>query len=195
MSTPHHDPPPIVDYVTGQPLPNVGAEANRQALERYLIDDRGFERDDITVNAPIQVEVDGQAYRSRVDLVVQVGQRTLMAIKCAAGSLDSRQREIVAAARLLMDYEIPLSVASNGKDALVWDTHSGNCIGSGLAAIPTRDQAQQLAAEARFATLDDRRRQREAILFRAYDLDNVNRLQPNQLDPDRDERGPYGASG
>ncbi len=195
MNTPHHDPPPIVDYVTGQSLPNVGAEANRQALERYLVDDRGFERDDIIVNAPIQVEVGGQAYRSRVDLVVQVGQRTLMAIKCAAGSLDSRQREIVAAARLLMDYEIPLSVASNGKDALVWDTHSGNCIGSGLAAIPTRDQAQQLAAEARFATLDDRRQQREAILFRAYDLDNVNRLQPNQLDPDRDERGPYGASG
>ena len=189
MNTPHHDPPPIVDYVTGQSLPNVGAEANRQALERYLVDDRGFERDDIIV------EVGGQAYRSRVDLVVQVGQRTLMAIKCAAGSLDSRQREIVAAARLLMDYEIPLSVASNGKDALVWDTHSGNCIGSGLAAIPTRDQAQQLAAEARFATLDDRRQQREAILFRAYDLDNVNRLQPNQLDPDRDERGPYGASG
>ena len=195
MSTPRHDPPTIVDYVTGQTLPDVGAEANRQALERYLIDDRCFERDDITVNAPIQVEVDGQAYRSRVDLVVQVGQRTLMAIKCAAGSLDSRQREIVAAARLLMDYEIPLAVASNGKDALVWDTHSGNCIGSGLAAIPSRDQAQQLAAEARFATLDDRRRQREAILFRAYDLDNVNRLQPNQLDPDRDERGPYGASG
>ena len=194
MSTPRHDPPTIVDYVTGQTLPDVGAEANRQALERYLVDDRGFDRDDITVNAPIQVEVGGQAYRSRVDLVVQIGRRALMAIKCAAGSLDSRQREIVAAARLLMDYEIPLAVASNGKDALVWDTHSGNCIGSGLAAIPSRNQAQKIVAEARFTTLDDRRREREAILFRAYDQDNVNRLQPNQLDPHRRERGPDGTT-
>ena len=178
MKPPTSKPPTIKDYVTSQALPDVGPEANRQALERYLMDDRGFRPDDITVNAPISVEIDGTAYTSRVDLVVRIDQKCLMAIKCAAGSLDSRQREVLAAARLLTAYEIPLAIASDGKDALVWDTHSGDRIGSGLAAIPTRIQAEQLAAEATLAPVDNRRRQREAIIFRAYDLDNVNRVQP-----------------
>jgi hypothetical protein len=177
MNTPADTPPTLEDYVTGQALPNVGAEANRQTLERYLIDARGFERGDITVNAPIEVEIEGQHYRSRVDLVVQINGRMLMAIKCAAGSLDSRQREIVAAARLLTDYPIPLAVASDGKDAIVWDTKSNKRKGCGLIAIPSRGQAEKMAAQGRLAPLDEAHRQREAIIFRAYDQDNVNRLQ------------------
>ena len=32
----------ITDFVTGKDLPNVGAEVNRQAIERFLVEQKGY---------------------------------------------------------------------------------------------------------------------------------------------------------
>lgn len=170
----HETDPTITDYLTGRPVPDMGAEANRQTVERLLVEEKGYGREEIEVDAPIAVEIDGDPYRSRVDLVVGLGGRRLMAVKCAAGSLDSRQREIVAAARLLDDRPLPLAVASDGRDALVWDAVTGRPLGAGLKAIPDRTA---LAARLPFLDtppLDERRLARERLVFRSYDSMNVN---------------------
>jgi hypothetical protein len=165
----------INDYVTGQPVPDVGAEANRQAVERILVEEKGYAPEEISVDAPIRVDIDGEIYQSRVDLVVCLGPRPLMAVKCAAGNLDSRQREIVAAARLLApDRILPLAVASDGKTALVWDAVTGKEIGTGLEAVPARSELARRFAGQAPAPLDAERLAREKIVFRSYDGMNVN---------------------
>lgn len=166
--------PMRTDYLTGRPVPDVGAEANRQIVERLLVEQKGYGREEIERDVPIAVEIDGDTYHSRIDLVVGIDGRRLLAIKCAAGSLDSRQREIVAAARLLEERPLPLAAASDGADALVWDAADGHCLGTGLAAIPSRaDLAARRAAPVP-PPLDERRRAREGIVFRSYDSMNVN---------------------
>ena len=77
----------IEDFVTGEKVPDVGAEANRQAVERLLVTDRGYARSEIAVGVPLVLEIAGTSYRSTVDLVVSVGGEPYMAIRCAAGSL------------------------------------------------------------------------------------------------------------
>ena len=93
----------IIDFITGKDVPNIGAEEHRQAVERFLVEQKGFLKEDIEVDADIEMRVGGEPYRSQVDLVVSAdgGKTRFMAIRCAAGSLGSREREIVAAARLL----------------------------------------------------------------------------------------------
>lgn len=173
--TSHESESMINDYVTGQPVPDVGAEANRQAVERVLIEEKGYAPEEISVDAPIRVDIDGEIYQSRVDLVVCLGPRPLMAVKCAAGNLDSRQREIVAAARLLApDRILPLAVASDGKTALVWDAVTGKEIGTGLEAVPARSELARRFAGRAPAPLDAERLAREKIVFRSYDGMNVN---------------------
>ena len=39
----------IIDYLTGKTLANVGAEANRQAVERLLVEQKGFLAQDIAM--------------------------------------------------------------------------------------------------------------------------------------------------
>ena len=165
----------LTDYLTGRPVPDVGAEANRQAVERLLVEEKGYTRNEIEVDAPIVLEIDGDTYRSRVDLVVGIGGRRLMAIKCAAGSLDSRQREIVAAGRLLdSGRTLPLAVASDGDGAIVWDGATGREIGIGLAAIPDHATLASGFGAVEIPALDERRLARERIVFRSYDGMNVN---------------------
>ena len=166
----------ITDFVTGREVPNVGAEENRQVVEKYLIDEKGYLKEDISVDADMAITAAGEPYRSQVDLVVSPdgGKTRFMAIKCAAGSLGSREREIVAAARLLDEYQIPRAGVSDGKTASVLDTVTGKKIGNGLDAIPTRQEAAAGQKSLNLTPLPPERRDREKLIFRTYDLENVN---------------------
>lgn len=166
----------VIDAVTGEKLPDVGAEANRQAVERSLLGEKGYSPSDIEVNVPLQVTVGGEPYRTVVDLVVRVKGVRFMAIKCAAGSLGSREREILAAARLLdSSHQVPLAVVSDGRDAVVLDSVTGRKIGEGLSAVPTRSEAERLLEQRTLQPLPEERREKESLIFRSYDSMNVNR--------------------
>ena len=62
----------IIDFITGKPTPDIGAEQNRQAVERFLVNVKGFEKKDIEVDPDIAITVGGEPYQSQVDLVVIV---------------------------------------------------------------------------------------------------------------------------
>jgi hypothetical protein len=166
----------ITDFVTGREIPNIGAEENRQAVAQYLINEKGYSKDDIEVDVKIELAIAGEQYDSQVDLAVRIngGKLRIMAIKCAAGSLGSREREIVAAARLLENYQIPYAVVSDGKTAIVLDTVSGKKTGAGMAAIPSKEAAVSMLNSYQPISLPVDRLEREKLIFRTYDSENVN---------------------
>lgn len=165
----------LADFITGRSVPNVGAEENRQELERYLVQCKGYGREDVEVEVPIEMDIAGERYRSVVDLVAGVAGRRMVAFRCAAGSLGSCEREILSAARLLDRYQIPWAVASDGRDAVVLDTITGRRIGAGLEAIPGRIEVAAKLPGFEFKVLPNERRRREQLIFRTYDREGVNR--------------------
>ena len=72
-------PPPLkpyttlIDFITGRETPDIGAEENRQVVERFLVEQKGYARQDIAVDADLELTIQGEPYRSQVDLVVTVG--------------------------------------------------------------------------------------------------------------------------
>ena len=164
----------ILDFVTGKCIPNIGSEENRQSVERFLVTEKGYDKKDIEVDADIEVVVDGRPYRSQVDLVVSLEGKRVTTIKCVAGSLGSWEREILSVSRLLDRYQIPISVVSDGKTACVFDTVSGNKIGEGLQAIPSKKAARKILCPSRLHPFPEKRLKREMRIFRSYDMMNVN---------------------
>ena len=166
----------ITDIVTGRDVPNVGAEENRQAVERFLLEKRGYSKKDIEVDVDINLTVAGEPYHSQVDLVISVdgGITRIMAIKCAAASLGSREREILAAARLLDTYQIPFAVVSDGKTAIVLNTVAGKKVGEGLDKIPSKAKALEMPESRRRIPFPEKRLEQEKLIFRTYDSMNVN---------------------
>jgi hypothetical protein len=98
-----------------------------------------------------------------------------MAIKCAAGSLGSREREILAAARITAAYQIPFAVVSDGKTAIILDTLTGKKIGEGMKSIPSKQKLLAYEKKSPFPELPKERLRREKLIFRSYDSMNVNR--------------------
>ncbi|MFP4667661.1 MAG: type I restriction enzyme HsdR N-terminal domain-containing protein [Desulfosalsimonas sp.] len=164
----------ITDYVTGKQVPDSGAEANRQAVERVLVDQKGYARSDIRVDMPVAFFAAGEKYCSAVDLVVFAENHPVMVIKCAAGSLDSRKKEAIAAARILFDRVVPYAVSSDGKTALVFDAATGKQTGHGLEALPGVQKAKEIISSTEPFSLPEKRLEKERIIFRSYDIMNVN---------------------
>lgn len=166
----------ITDFITGKKIPNVGAEENRQMVERFLVNEKGFSKEDIEVDVDIEMTVAGETYRSQIDLVISVdsGTTRLMAVKCAAASLGSREREILAAARLLWEQQLPFAVVSDGKTAIVLDTVSGKKLGEGLNAIPAKDELREKLKTLQLRSFPKEKLEREKLIFRSYDSMNVN---------------------
>ncbi|MBI9076372.1 MAG: type I restriction enzyme HsdR N-terminal domain-containing protein [Desulfatibacillum sp.] len=164
----------LTDKVTGLSVPNVGAEANRQEVEQVLMEIKGYAPGDIAVDTPVAIEANGISYHSALDLVVSVEGKPVMVIKCAAASLGSREREVLAAARVCLETAPPLAAASDGRDWLVWDVNTGKAVGQGLEAVPSRNKALEILSRYVPRQLPEKILARERIIFRSYDMDNVN---------------------
>jgi hypothetical protein len=164
----------IVDYITGKTVPNVGTEEIRQRVEQFLVEEKGYAKADISVDADIAVDIDGETYSSQLDLLVSADGKNFMVIKCAAGSLESREREVVSAARIFGTRPLPRAVVTDGRNAVVYDTISGKKIDQGRDAIPSAADASEILSGFQAADMPDTKKKKEKIIFRSYDSMNVN---------------------
>ena len=164
----------ITDYITGKAVRNVGPEAVRQIFEKFLVEKKGYDKKNIRVDEELIVQFKGEDYVSAIDLIVYCKDKALMAITCVAGSIGSYEREILAGARLVYDYQIPFAVSTDARDAMVLDTLSGKNAGQGLDAIPSKEEALKLIQSIEFIPLDENRKEREMIIYRSFNLEKVN---------------------
>lgn len=166
----------LTDYATGRAVPNIGAEENRQAVERFLVDAKGFAKEEIEVGPEIVLPIRGATYRSRLDLVVRIDGAPVMVVTCAAGALGSWERQTLAAARLIAPLPAALAVVSDGRTAFVLEALSGKRLGDSLDAIPSKSDARRILGSAGREPFPPERRERESLIFRTYDLERVNRV-------------------
>jgi hypothetical protein len=164
----------ITDFITGRKIPNIGSEMNRQVVERFLVEKKGFSKEDIKVDMDITIDISGEIYCSQIDLIVCIEGKNFMLFKCCAGSIGSREREALAAARLAGKHQIPLSVVSDGKTAVILDTISGKKLYEGLESIPSKKEVRKLFKSTEFTAYPEERIEREKLIFRSYDEMRVN---------------------
>ena len=165
----------IEDYITGKQIPNIGAEENRQEFERFLIEEKGFLKEDIIVDKEISIKIKDEIYKSKIDLVIEISGTSFILVKCAAGSLGSRCRETISAARIIIPkYQIPYSVVTDGKTAIILDTVTGKTIDNGLNAVLSKKQAEEQKEKTTLVPYPEKKYEREKIIFRSYDATDVN---------------------
>ena len=162
----------LVDFVTGETVVDTDDERYRQKICRFLIEEKGFEKSDLEVRRKIETLFAGQFVVSRIDAVIMTAGRRLVLIRYGPGSLVTRERPALAAARVLdPDHIIPLTIVTNGEDAEVLDTVSGKVIGQGLDAFPDRQQVLKLANAEPIPGPDADRREKELRILNAFDLE------------------------
>jgi hypothetical protein len=161
------------DYLTGETIVDTDDERCRQELAKLLVEKKGYDKSDLEPRLCIETLYNGQFVASTIDITARENNKRFMILRFAPGSIVTRERPAIAAARILEpSYQIPLAVVTNCKDAVVLDTYTGKVIRQGLDNIPDKREAEALVKSLRFDLFDDEeKRDRERRILNAYDIE------------------------
>ena len=161
------------DYITGESIVDTDDERCRQELARLLVEEKGYNKGKLEPRLSIETLYAGQYVVSTIDITVTLANRRFMILRFGPGSITTRERSAIAAARILDPvHQIPLAVVTNGRDAVLLDTYSGKIIKQGLDAIPAKKEATQMLQSLDFKPFaDEERIDRERRILNAYDIE------------------------
>lgn len=160
----------MVDYVTGETIVDTDDERYRQKLAQMLVVEKGYEKRDIEPRLKIETLFSSSFVVSTIDFVIRVEGRRFLVIRYGPGSLVTRERPAIAAARVLEPlHQIPYAVVTNGEDAELLDVVSGKVLATGMVAIPTKREAIDLLEQCSIIPLPGSRRQSELRILNAFD--------------------------
>ncbi len=159
-----------VDFITGKTIKDTHDERYRQKIARFLVEKKGYLKTDINPRQELRISIDGNVAVIRIDFAVRVEEKTFMVIRYGPGSLVTRERPSVAAARLLEPYQIPITVVTNGEDAEILDTISGKVIAHGFDAIPSKEEGIELVRNKQFHGIPAKQAEKEMRILYTFDI-------------------------
>jgi hypothetical protein len=162
-----------VDFLTGETLDDTLDERYRQEIARLLVEEKGFDRKEIQSRFELQVKAGEKRAAVKIDFLIRIGARIVMLVRFGPGSLVTRQRSTLAAARLAAPYQIPIAVITNGEDADILDGAGGKVLAQGLAAIPSKAQLQRQMPDFAFEPVSEVQKERESRVFYVFEVDGT----------------------
>jgi hypothetical protein len=143
--------------------------AAKKTAEFLLIEKKGYRRDEVRKDVVFDVVLDNETVCSSVDFLIEIEGQKAMVVKCSSGSLSSRERQAIAAARLLDSPPVAIAVVADPVNAEVLDTATGEVIGEGFGAIPVREQLIGLLSGKARVSLSPQRIEKEKRILLAFD--------------------------
>lgn len=161
------------DYLNGEELTDTDDERIRQDLSRMMVEEKGYTKEELIPRLFIETLFAKSFVRSTIDITVSLHGKQFMIIRYGPGSLVSRERAAIAAARVLNpDHIIPLAVVTNGEDAELIDTISGKILDYGLKSVPSRNHAEELLPGLHFPNPPDGfGKEKEMRILNAFDVE------------------------
>jgi hypothetical protein len=141
----------------------------REMVADSLVHAKGYSDGDIETDTVFEIVIEHTKTPVSVDYILTLNNRRLMVIKCSPGALESRDRHLIAFARVGDAYQIPFAAVTDGLRARILDTKSGKLIAEGLDAIPGRAEALEMLASMEFVPCPAERLEREKRILLAFD--------------------------
>lgn len=161
----------IKDYITGETIVDTDDERFRQKVARFLVEKKGYPKKNIQARKKIETLFGKSFVVSTIDLVISLQKKIFMVVRYGPGSLVTRERAAVAAARVLDPaYLVPYTVITNGLDAEFLDSKTGKVLAHGMDGIPNFTESKMLYDKTRYTKLHgDYQREMELRVLNAYD--------------------------
>lgn len=146
----------LLDFISGEELQDTDDERIRQSLARMLVEELGYAKSELEPRLTIDSTFNKIYTRTTIELTVRIKGYRLFILRYGPGSLVTREKAAIAAARVLEpNYQIPLAIITNGRDAELLDTLDETVLATGMECIPDRVEAEQLLQECRFIPIGD----------------------------------------
>jgi hypothetical protein len=162
----------LTDLISGETLKDTHDERDRQKIARLLIQRLGYSKSNIEPRKTLIARADRKKAVLKIDFTITLGDKTCMVIQYGPGSLVTRRRAVLAMSRLIVPYQVPVAVITNGRDAEVINGTTGEVTAVGLDSIPSKAALGPVAASGTFAPISDRQAEMESRILYCYEVDD-----------------------
>ena len=162
----------LTDFITGETLKDTHDERDRQKIAHLLIRQLGYSREDIEPRKGLVARADHKKAVLKIDFTITLAGRTCMVLQYGPGSLVTRRRSVLAISRLVVPYQVPVAVITNGQDAEIINGTSGEVTASGLESIPPKADLTRMVAGEIFAPISDQQAEMESRILYCYEVDD-----------------------
>jgi hypothetical protein len=144
-------------------------EVIRDRIVRLLLSEKGYQEEDLELDVPFSLVIGPETFSLKASILIQLGGKKVVLIKCGAGSIMARERAALALARMFTDYQIPLTVVTNSEDATLLNTLNGETLECGLGAIPGKEQLLDRLEGLSYVPLPEKRLKMEKQILSAFE--------------------------
>ncbi len=159
------------DYITGNTIPDTHDERYRQKISHLLVDSLGFNKNDVEKSKKHLIVTNKKKAELKLDFLINLNGKACMMIRYAPGSLVSRRQCAIGWSRIVMPYQIPVIVITNGKDAEIIEGTTGKVVDKGLKSIPSRQILEKKHNTFEFTKISDKKRIMAARIVYAFEVD------------------------
>jgi len=163
----------LCDFLTGEKRIDTHDERYRQKISKHLVQTLGYAKEDIQQNILLIITAGDQRASIRIDFLISQADKTCMLIKYAPGSLVTRRLSNLALSRVILPYQIPVIVTTNGEDAEIINGLNGKLIGQGVDLIPSKIKLEKLDASASFPSISESLHEKASRIAYACEVDGA----------------------
>ena len=161
----------LTDFISGEVLMDTHDERLRQRVAKVLVNAKGYAKAEIVSRSPLRVAAGDQCAIINIDFMVNLKKKVSLLVKYGPGSLVTRRRPALGISRLVVPYQVPVVVVTNGENAEVLEGISGNLIGTGFGSIPSRTELiERIECLGSVAIAPERARMEARIVY-AFEVD------------------------
>jgi len=158
----------LKDFITGKDVLDTPKERVRQRVERFLVDEKDYPRENILVDYTFLVEIGDKKFVSSIDILIKVENRNFMNIECAPPTVfSSLERKALASSRIFKPI-IPFTVLTDWQQTKIFETESGKIVGDSLKEIPNFNIAKKIIQNSKPVYLDEERVEKEKRVLFAF---------------------------
>jgi len=161
-----------VDFITGETIDDTLDERYRQKLARLLVNQKGYLKGEIQPRFELLIKAGDNSAIIKVDYIITISGKVCMIIKYGPGSLVTRHRPVLAASRLVVPYQVPFAVVTNGEDADTIEGSSGMVVASGLEGIFDRSTLNEQMQNTNFTVISKKQAEMASRILYCYEIDD-----------------------
>ena len=155
--------------VTPSACETIKEEVIREKIVQLLLNERGYQDADLVLEVPYALVLGSETFQVQASILIQLEGKKVALIKCGAGSIMARERAALALARLITDYQIPLTIVTNSEDATLLNTMNGETLECGMPAIPNKTDLLNRLQDLSYLPLPEKRQKMEKQILSAFE--------------------------
>jgi hypothetical protein len=141
----------------------------REIVYQRLTREKGYSPSDILIDQEIHLTLGNQEIMVSTDFIIMLDDIYFSIIKCIGSGVEAWVRYTTAFARTAQNYQIPLAMVTDGEQAALIDTLSGNRAGDSFDAFPERLKAEDILKDFKKVSFPKEKLEKEIRIVYAFE--------------------------